>query len=64
MSVISKIIKILYHISLYLGLLLLVVIVPLYIIFPYIDQWRLVIAYTSLVIVYIEITDKYFKPDL
>ncbi len=67
MNIIDKIITVLYYIALYLGLFILTVIIPLWLmeyIIPNIRNWELVVSYMSFTAVYVEITDKYFKLDL
>ena len=67
MKIIFNIITVLYYISLYLGLLLLIVVIPLWVVNNLnseLNNWKVILIYTSLTAVYIEITDKYFKLNL
>lgn len=67
MNMIFNIITALYYISLYLGLFILIVVIPLWLVealIPSIESWIMIVLYASLTAVYVEISDKYFKLDL
>ncbi len=67
MNIIFKIIIGLYYISLYLGLFILIVVIPLWLVealIPSIESWIMIVLYASFTAVYVEISDKYFKLDL
>ena len=67
MNIILNIITALYYISLYLGLFIIIVVIPLWLIealIPFIESWIMIVLYASFIAVYVEVTDRYFKPDL